>query len=386
MVLTRKKCLFIVQGEGRGHMTQSLSMKQILQDAGIEVCEVLIGKSKHREIPSFYYQKIGAKVTPIVSPNMAQDKKGKGIKSITTLLKNIFLLPHFIKSLNTINRKIKEHNPDLIINFYEPLCGLYYLLFHPKIRMVSIAHHYMFLHSDYRMPSGKNFENYFLKFYTRLTTFGATKKLALSFYRFENDEAQSIYVVPPLLRNEVMEQPIENNNFILIYILNSGYMDEIIKWHIKNPETVLHCFTDKKEMADEVKYDDTLYFHQLNDKNFLKLMSNASGVATTAGFESVCEAMYMGKPVFMVPVKGHYEQFCNSRDAFKTSASIYDESFNMSVFLNYIKNYKIENLSFKTWADQSRSTIIKHIQSVMYAESNVRHLYPYKQPYKQTAQ
>ena len=32
--------------------------------------------------------------------------------------------------------------------------------------------------------------------------------------------------------------------------------------------------------------------------------------ASTAGFESVCEAMYLGKPILMVPA--HIEQDCNA--------------------------------------------------------------------------
>ena len=44
-------------------------------------------------------------------------------------------------------------------------------------------------------------------------------------------------------------------------------------------------------------------------------MADCSAMASTAGFESVCEAMCLGKPVMMVPVEGHFEQYCNARDA-----------------------------------------------------------------------
>ena len=38
--------------------------------------------------------------------------------------------------------------------------------------------------------------------------------------------------------------------------------------------------------------DDTLSFHQLDDVKFLRYMAGCKAYATTAGFESVCEAMY----------------------------------------------------------------------------------------------
>ena len=75
---------------------------------------------------------------------------------------------------------------------------------------------------------------------------------------------------------------------------------------------------------DENEVFQTLFVHAINDKLFLDMMSRARGLASTAGFESVCEAMYLGKPVLMVPVKGHFEQFCNSRDAFKAGAGIFN--------------------------------------------------------------
>ena len=38
------KVLFIVQGEGRGHLTQAITLEEILRRNGHEVVEVLVGK------------------------------------------------------------------------------------------------------------------------------------------------------------------------------------------------------------------------------------------------------------------------------------------------------------------------------------------------------
>ena len=43
-----------------------------------------------------------------------------------------------------------------------------------------------------------------LRFFTQLTCIGAKEKLALSFRPMETDEEAHIYVVPPLLRREVL--------------------------------------------------------------------------------------------------------------------------------------------------------------------------------------
>lgn len=74
-----------------------------------------------------------------------------------------------------------------------------------------------------------------------------------------------------------------------------------------------------------MKIDDCLSFHQLDDTLFLRYMSGAKAYATTAGFESVCEAMYLNKPVLMVPT--HIEQACNAYDASLTGAGVVADCF-----------------------------------------------------------
>ncbi|WP_156099876.1 glycosyltransferase family protein [Hoylesella buccalis] len=51
----------------------------------------------------------------------------------------------------------------------------------------------------------------------------------------------------------------------------------------------------------------------MDDQKFLYYLANCKAYATTGGFESVCEAMYMGKPAMMIPV--HVEQECNAHEA-----------------------------------------------------------------------
>lgn len=48
------KFLFIVQGEGRGHLTQAITLEDMLQRNGHEVVEVLVGKSSSRTLPGFF--------------------------------------------------------------------------------------------------------------------------------------------------------------------------------------------------------------------------------------------------------------------------------------------------------------------------------------------
>lgn len=194
------------------------------------------------------------------------------------------------------------------------MTGLTYLFCRPKAVMVCIAHQYLFLHPDFVFPKENRLSLAFLKFFTRITAIGAAKKLALSFRKMREVPAGGIVVVPPLLRKEVLEMTPTKGDYLHGYLLNSGFSEEIRSWHKAHPSIELHIFWDKKEALPEVKVDSRLSFHQLNDTLFVRYMAGAKAYATTAGFESVCEAMYLGKPVLMVPT--HIEQACKHSTPF----------------------------------------------------------------------
>ena len=80
--------LFIVQGDGRGHMTQAIALSDILRRNGHEVVEVLVGKSKVRVIPDFFYQKIGAKVRTFDTLSFVFKIDKKRIEFLKTLIFN----------------------------------------------------------------------------------------------------------------------------------------------------------------------------------------------------------------------------------------------------------------------------------------------------------
>ena len=172
---------------------------------------------------------------------------------------------------------------------------------------------------------------------------------ALSFYKTNNYRVKNLYVIPPLLRNDILNIDTSTGDYFVGYILNAGYAEDIKKWQRNNKDITLKVFWDKKQ--DE-KINDKLSFHAINDSKFIELMSNCKGYFCTAGFESICEAYYLGKPVLLNPVKNHYEQECNAHDAVRSGAGIIDRNFNISKLIDFIPKYH-SNTEFKHWINSS---------------------------------
>lgn len=350
------RVLFIVQGEGRGHLTQAISLKQMFHKAGHDVAGVLVGKSASRELPLFFKEKIGVPVSTFESPNFLPTAKNKRVNLTRSLLYNLARLPLFFKSVLFIRQQIDELKPDLVVNFYELMTGFTYGLFRPSVPMVAIAHQYIFLHPEYEFPAENRLALFFLKFFTRLTSWGAKRRLALSFRKMRAVPERRITVVPPLLRDEVRRAVPQKGDHLLGYILNSGFASEIEQWHSRFPKVRMHLFWDKKDAPACLEKAEGLFFHRLNDRTFIELMSSAKAYATTAGFESVCEAMYLGKPVLMVPT--HIEQSCNAFDAMLSGAGITFDRFDLDRLLELSEKEKPLS-DFRFWADQAEWLIIR---------------------------
>lgn len=360
-----KKYLLAVQGEGRGHMTQALSMYDLLIEQGHSVCAVILGSSGSRDIPRFFFEKVKCPIVRLQSPNFVTDKKNKSINVGRSVIHNVGKLKTFRKSLRTIHELVQEHQPDVVLNFFDLLIGLYYRFYKPNAKLICIAHQYIYFHPDFEFPEGHWMDKLAIKFYTRLTAYGSSKNLALSFYKIHTNNNE-VTVVPPLLRKELFELEPRHDDFYLVYLVNNGYFEEVLDWHRANPGTELHCFTDQAEkLLSTYTFDRSkLFVHAINDTLFLEMMSRAKGLASSAGFESVCEAMYLGKPVLMVPIQGHYEQFCNSRDAHKAGAGIFDDHFDLSRLANFSATFDGSNPWFKNWVVNAKHRIYNEILSV----------------------
>ena len=359
-------CLFIVQGEGRGHLTQALALQSMLKDAGHSVCSVLIGLNERRQVPGFFLDKIGAPVTYFESPNFAVDRNVQGIKIWPTIVQNLKKRADFKKSLATIKSELDTHQPDVIINFYEPLTGVFNFFHRTSIPTICIGHQYMFHHPVYPFPPGKWPQKMGAKFFTRLTSFGAAKRLALSFY--EAPDRSRLAVMPPLLRKELFNLPEDKEeDFFLIYLLNKGYADAVIEWHKRHPDFQLHCFWDNQDVEEVYQYDDTLTFHQLSDVKFLDKMAHCRGLICTAGFESICEAMYLGKSILAVPVKGHVEQYWNALDLMQYGGGVYDAEFNIDRLFKADKIESSVTNTFRAWVDRAHDRYISEIEGVVKA-------------------
>lgn len=366
------KFLFIVQGEGRGHLTQAITLEEMLRRNGHEVVEVLVGKSSSRTLPGFFNRNIQSPVKRFISPNFLPTADNKRVNLKKSLAHNLMRVPEYFRSMCYINQRIKATGAEVVINFYELLTGLTYALFRPSVPYLCVGHQYLFLHQEFEFPQQSATELAMLRFFTRMTSLRAKKRMALSFRRMPADARNNIAVVPPLLRREVASIKPQTGDYIHGYMVNSGFSDSVKEFHEAHPEVPLHFFWDKANTEETTEVDDTLTFHQLDDVKFLTYMAGCRAYASTAGFESICEAMFLGKPVLMVPA--HIEQDCNAYDAMRAGAGIVNDSFALESLLRCADEHH-PNRDFYYWARSSERRFINELEKLRNPEEAVSEMY-----------
>ena len=324
-------------------MTQAIVLFNILTTQGHIVEHVFIGKSARREIPKYFYDKINCPVEPLISPNFVLDKNNKSLRLGKTILYNLTKLKTYWNSLKKINNQVKLSKPDALINFYDFLGGFYFLFYSPEIKHLCIGHQFLADHPDFPFIKERKTEKWLYLNNNKITSINSYRKIALSFLPYSPLKYKKIYVCPPLIRDEILELKGRSEQFILGYVVNDGYAEEIIEWHKKNPEIKIHCFWDRQGMPTEYIPQENLTFHLIDNNKFIDFMRRCQGYISTAGFESICEAMYLKKPVMMIPVASQYEQACNAIDAEKAGAGITGANFDIGQLLEYLPKHQGEN-------------------------------------------
>jgi len=355
--------LFFVQGEGRGHMTQALTLKGKLENRGHQVLAVVVGTDKKTETPSFFREQVNIPLFRIDSPNFVVAKDGRGIKIMASLAQTIGHLASYLKSLKTIKKIINDFNPDALVSFYEPLAGNYYRFSGDKRPMFCIGHQYFLEHPSFHFPPGDRLSKFSLKFYNHFAAPRRSVKILLSFTAEKDIPTKKSFVCPPLLRPMVRQQNPTQNDFLLVYMLNAGYGPEIINWSRLNPGTKIEAFWNKP--GEEItSFSDNLIFHRLNAEKFINRLATCRAFASTAGFESIAEAAYLQKDILMVPTAGHFEQKCNAVDAARAGLAIMSENFNLSLLTDeQTKTHSFKtSAAFKKWVDNNDEKMINLLE------------------------
>jgi len=363
------KVAFFIVTEGRGHMSQALAMADVLEANGDEIVAVISDKTE-RPIPEYFSKRFEGKIHQLKTFGLIY-KEGKRLSIFLTLKDIIKKFPLIFKYSKNIEKIMEETKPDIIINFYSLLLSIYQLFSKKKIPSITVGNHFLLTHKNF-LKLEKKGKSFFtiqtMKTFNDLIGITTNRFWALSFSKkFENIKSKKMRVVPPLIRKSVFDLEHKKGDYIFVYLMNSGYMEDVISWHKKNPDIKIHCFTDSKKIDKFWRYDKNLIFHYLHEKKFLILMANARAVVTSGGFETFCESMFFEKPTMLIPTEGQFEQAFRSKIADSMGIALCSKKYDLDKILNFSssKEVKKDLTEFREWVKEGPRIFLEEIQSLL---------------------
>ncbi|MFX6743247.1 glycosyltransferase family protein, partial [Acinetobacter baumannii] len=86
--------------------------------------------------------------------------------------------------------------------------------------------------------------------------------------------------------------------------------DEVVQQSLQHVKDIkFEVFSKKRKEKETIG---NISFIPINNNAFNKSMINCTGIITGAGFETPAEALYLGKKLLCLPIRGQYEQLCNA--------------------------------------------------------------------------
>jgi uncharacterized protein (TIGR00661 family) len=354
-------------------MTQALALQRILEGAGHEVVAAFMGENPERPIPDFFRSSFSAPIHTYLAPVFVVDPVNKGVRPWDSLFQALRRFPQYWSQGPVLNRDVLAYRPDLLVNFYDLIGGLYSAIFRPAVPAVTIGHQFLFHHPEFQTPEERRFQSSMLRLNNFLTSLDAELRLALSFSPLHDLPARRIRVVPPLLRRDVLEARPTKGRHLLAYVLNPGYSEELLAWHKSQSDVELHCFWDKKDAPPAFSPRKGLTFHRLDGKTFLEFLITCRGFTSTAGFESVCEASFLGKPISVVPTYKHVEQLGNALDAERAGLAMWRRDFQLTEFLSSIEDWDYSALDeYRGWVRRAPGIFLRLLEGIGRREDGMR--------------
>jgi uncharacterized protein (TIGR00661 family) len=321
------KILYGIQLNGNGHITRSTQIINSLISNNIEVDIITSGENSQIDIPFDVIQHFKG-------VSIYYDKKGK-VDWLKTFRKVDF--SSFFSDII-----YDSTSYDLVISDFEPISSWSANI--NGIKSIGFGNQYSFLSDNLPRPSKKDkISESFIKKFAK-----CKYNIGLGYERYDD------FIFKPIINECLLNKNIEDQGFYLLYLPSIPLKDitnnlnkfKNHKWKIYSSQILTN------EKIGNIE------FNKLNKDRFQDDLIRCKGIITASGFSTTSEALILNKKLWSIPIKGQYEQICNSVALKKMG--IFTDDFNKQSINKWIEEYEEINYQWENPIDD----IIKKIKSI----------------------
>lgn len=324
------KILYAIQTTGNGHLARAQSIiPKLKQVADLDI--ITSGPKNDfllEEEPIYHYHGLTFFYTDTGAVNW---------------FKTIFLnnYPRFIKEVISCPTK----NYDLVINDFEPVSA--WSSKFKNVKCFELTNQYSMSLKNIPKPDS----------YSKLVL-SAIKYIIpsnLGYGYHYKKYADRIFF--PIIRDKVRNLNISESNEIIIYLptYSPSKLIEIIKQLPKGKNwTIFSPDTKSKQVISEVNVQ------PLSEDLFLKKFASCYGIVCAGGFATTSEAIFLGKPMLVVPVEAQIEQQFNAAALMEEGVIVIDRfsQKNLETISKWVDSPSIFKIDYNDESKEIVDTLI----------------------------
>ncbi len=275
------KILYAVQATGNGHISRAMELVPYLSQYG-QVDVFLSGSNSNlqAQLPVAYRSK-----------GVSLFYGNTGGLDYWRMWKE-FSLKRIWKEANDL--PVEKY--DVVLNDFESITALACRL--KKVPSIGFGHQASFQSRHTPRSSKKDLAGELvLKQYAPAKAY-----IGLHFQQYDD------FIFSPVIKEEILQAQPTNKGHITVYL--SHYSDEVVMQSLKLVKWIRFEVFSKKVKQPTVEGNVTLL--PISNEAFTQSLIHSHGVITGAGFETPAEALYLGKKLLVLPIRGQYEQLCNA--------------------------------------------------------------------------
>ena len=280
--------------------------------------------------------------------------KNGNVKYFRTALLNLIKFPFMLYNFITLFFTYLFNRPKFIVTDFEPISS--YLALFLGLPLISFDNQHIVTDTKVK-ETGSFISRLIYKTTVYLMVPFPWKKIVTTFF-YPKVSNKNTKLVPPIVRKIITDQKIENKDHFLVY-LSLGDDNLLKELDRLNQKCLVYGKTDLKSTKNiKIKdFDKTI---------FAKDLAESKGVISNAGMTTLTEAIYLKKPIFSIPLKGHVEQELNAFYIQKEGFGLRAEEVNKKTikeFIQNLKKYKNNLKSVKFTNQKTIKTILKEIHN-----------------------
>jgi len=193
-------------------------------------------------------------------------------------------------------RDLPVEKYDLVLNDFDSITSMACAL--KKIPSVNFGHQASFVSPKVPRPDKREWMGeWILRNYVR-----ATQYIGLHFKQYDD------FILSPVIKKDILQAEPMDKGHITVYL--SSYNDATLARHFL-PLKDFRFQVFSSEVKQPVQQGNILFI-PVGKTAFNKSLINCRAIITGAGFETPAEALYLGKKLLVIPIRGQYEQSCNA--------------------------------------------------------------------------